>query len=368
MRRYFSATALVIAILITAYFGYILTNIKGSDSSSFVSMITGPVSDTAFGGLLSSPYINDSLPHFKYKQIADSINSIKEYRERENNGIKSGESLGRVGAYVITKPDNSLYGSAEYNRIMTHISDSLQKLISDSLTRSPGNKNIDSVKTELRYEITQRVNDAMRIRFRGSEKQDGQYYLSLGGYTLHHDSRFYIDKGTYNLMYVKWDSVTKRKYDSTRIGHYESKQIPVRYAAGDNNILIPISINTYNILATLLKVAFIFLLFIGLYVFIGMPVQILLNISKGKAFTEKNIHMFRVMSIVLFISTIISIFGPYILHIVFYKLIPSEFKLPGMFPTLINNLYLILIALILFFISRAFKKGYMLQKEQELTV
>ena len=368
-RKHFNAIALMIAILTTLYFIYIITTMKGFEgSSSVTSIVTGPINnDSVFGGLLSSPYINDTLPHYKYKQTADSLDRINQAREMDNNSIGNGQSVGQIGVYAIGKNKDNFIDRTYINDM-----DSLNKLIADSLKKSINIKKLNSIQIRERDdEISHRLNELMRIKqqeIEDKEKNDELYYLGLKGYTLDNDSKFYLKNGAYNLLYVKWDSVVKRKYDSTNVGHYESKPIGVRYASRDKRLLIPISKGTYNILITLLNVVFFFLLFISVYIFIGMPVQILINISKGRAFTEKNIWMFKTMSIVLFIYILISTFGQYLLRLLFYKLIPPDFKLPNMMQSLIDNLYFILVSLTLFFISRAFKKGYQLQKEQDLTV
>ena len=74
------------------------------------------------------------------------------------------------------------------------------------------------------------------------------------------------------------------------------------------------------------------------------------------------------MSVLLFIYSIGSLLMPYILYLLFSSLIPSEFKTPSLVENVINNFYPLLIAIVLFLISKAFQKGYRIQQEQDLTI
>ena len=74
------------------------------------------------------------------------------------------------------------------------------------------------------------------------------------------------------------------------------------------------------------------------------------------------------MAYVLFFCTFLKVFFPYILNFFYRKMIPDEFHLEPLSSAIINNIYLFLIALVLFFVGKAFQKGYNLQEEEELTV
>jgi len=76
------------------------------------------------------------------------------------------------------------------------------------------------------------------------------------------------------------------------------------------------------------------------------------------------------MSIVLFIITLLTIFMPYVFRLFYQKIIPEEFTLtlPSLWQSVFNNLYMLLIAIALFIIGKAFQKGYKLQQEQDLTI
>ena len=172
----------------------------------------------------------------------------------------------------------------------------------------------------------------------------------------------------FNIAYVKWDSVIKRKYDSTKTGHYERKQIPVRYSTDDKRILIPINKKKHDFFKSALVVFIFTSIFFLIYIFIGLPIQILIDISKGKAFTKENIRRFKLMAYVLFFCTFLKVFSPYIMDFIYRKIIPKEFHLEPVSTAIINNIYLFLIALVLFFVGNAFQRGYKLQQDQVLTI
>jgi len=132
--------------------------------------------------------------------------------------------------------------------------------------------------------------------------------------------------------------------------------------------MIPISYKEYKFISTSLSILSITFIFLLVYILLGLPIQILINISRGKAFIKKNIQMFRQMSVALFIYSLLAIFFPYLLRVLFWKTIPDDFILPRIWESVFNNLYTVLVAVGLFLIGKAFQKGYMLQEEQDLTV
>jgi hypothetical protein len=227
---------------------------------------------------------------------------------------------------------------------------------------------IEKLKEEtgnITWRMNVRSNELLKER---QKKEQKLYYLGLQGYHLHHNSQFFVQNGNYYLTVVKWDSVIKRQYDSTKIGHYERKVISVRYSTDDKRILIPISKKKYDFFKSALVVFLFLSIFFLIYIFFGLPIQILIDISKSKAFTKENIRRFKLMAYVLFFCTFLKVFSPYILNFFYRKMIPDEFSLEPVISAIVNNIYLFLIALVLFFIGKAFQRGYKLQQEQDLTI
>ena len=194
------------------------------------------------------------------------------------------------------------------------------------------------------------------------------YYLSLSNYVAEPEVRFFIDNGTYHLAYVVYDSVVKRTYDSVKLGHYERKEIKVRYSKEENKVLIPVTKSWFTVLST-----FILLLQWGaiaaLAMFtVGLPVQILISISKGQAFTPKNIYRLRAIAIFFLVYGIIAVTAPYLLHFIFRHQIPYELQMRAGILAFMNQLIYFFIAAIVFILSVAFKNGYRLQQEQNLII
>ena len=370
MRKYrISIIATILAVLITSYFALILFfTTTSTGPSPMSSIISYPENDTSFNSLSFSTYINDSLPHYEYRRIEDSLKQIRFAKELDNKSGGSGQGFGSLSFYAIDKDRNDLhYDLVKEDPALKQMQDSLD-IISKKFNNVTDRDSINRIKEEsgnIIWRINVRSNELLKERQKIKQKF---YYLGLEGYQLHYDSEFFVQNGNYYITVVKWDSVIKRKYDSTKVGHYERKEISVRYSKDDKRILVPISKKNHAFFQTALVIFLFLAIFFLIYVFFGLPIQILIDISKGKAFTKENIRRFKLMAYVLFFCTFLKVFFPYILNFFYRKMIPDEFSLEPMISAIVNNIYLFLIALVLFFIGQAFQRGYNLQQEQDLTI
>ena len=369
MRKYsISLIAIFIAALITSYIICARTTWSSSfEMSSMYSTIDVPEEDTAFGGLFYDPFINDSLPHYIYERIKDSVKRIKDQIILTNKSSSFGVSYGAFGFESAEK--RPIFGPRPIER-----QDSLLKLMDDSVQRIytmfPGNTYDDSVKranyiAELSWRYNLRVN---KLSQEDRTKAERVYFLTLNGYSTDFENKFFIQDEKFYLAVVKWDSVRKRTYDSINVGHYVRKEIPVRYSAEDKKIQIPLSKKKYDLLNSLFTILFYVFLFGMIFIFFGLPVQILINISRGNAFTKRNIKRLNIMALVLFVYASLTMLAPYMIKFIFRKLIPEELRLESFSSRIEANLYLFLIAIVLFIIGKAFQKGYNLQEEEDLTV
>jgi len=100
----------------------------------------------------------------------------------------------------------------------------------------------------------------------------------------------------------------------------------------------------------------------------GYPIQFLVRISKGKAFTEKNINGLKAITVLMFVYLIFSILLPFLIRFIFSKFIHPLFKPLSVYQLLSDKIVILFVLTIVFAIYLAFKKGYKLQQEQELTV
>ena len=319
--RIFSWVASITALLFLAYFLMLDLAITGGTSIDYATArgITTPTStpenDTAFGGIFMNDFsIDKSLPHYIYQQKADSIKTIKDNLDWQNKSIAG--SGGRV----------SFIGYATIEKIPF-----------------PGKKVVHSPAPK-----TDSVN----------------YYLTLPGYSLDYDNKFFVADDRYYLAVVEWEP----QHKSGREGRYIRKQIPVRYAAESKEIMIPIKKGQYKTVAILFRVGFLLIILAWVYTIIGLPIQLLINISRGKAFTLKNISILRFIAFMVFGMSMINILAPYLLRLLLHNNVPAEFHREPFLNVLVNNFNAFLLSIVAFIVSIAFKKGYNLQQEQELTV
>ncbi len=368
-----SIIALIFGLLGILYFSFTNWLLTQSSTGPFPMdwSINIPTDDTSFGGLLYTPIISDSLPHYKYKLIDDSIKQKKEVRDRVNRCFGPGRSFGSIGVYAITQDVN--FRAEMENRSNEPISKAMLDSITKMLSTPYLIMDSDSIKkkNEMLEDIMQRYRLRQDSLFKADVKQrenKQDYFFALNNYNLDYESKFYLRNGTSNLLYTKYDSVVKRKYDSTKVGHYESKQIPIRYNTEEKKILIPISKRLYKMLEWVITILIYVIQFLSTYIFLGLPFQILFNISRGRAFQISNIKMFKTMAFVLFAYTVWQMISPYLLHFLFRHKIPSDFTLDDFKYALLSNLNMLLLSVGLFVIAKAFKQGYKLQQEQDLTV
>ena len=369
-RKSISVIAIAIASIYVLYFISLTTQtsytLSGSDTGGYTFSI--PEEDSAFGGIFFVPDINDSLIHYQYKHIEDSIHQITEKIKLDNRGIaSSGMSF---GALSVTSIEDESSGGMDFSsdRILVGLLDSLELLGHDPEIQQQIRGGTNAKK------LLEEVNERRRLRYnelvyQQQAKKETLYYLGLNGYDKkEHTTEFFLDKGTNNLAYFVTDSVRKGLYSSINDGHYERKRIAIRYAADDRRVLIPLTKRQYQIAAAALKIVVYGIIFLGIYIMVGLPLQILINISKGRAFTLQNIQRFNIMAIALLIAALTSIFTPYLLRLFYRSIIPDEFILKPFLETSYNQLSSLLLALGVFLIGKAFKRGYTLQQENSLTI
>ncbi|HEX6334511.1 MAG TPA: DUF2975 domain-containing protein [Flavisolibacter sp.] len=371
LKRTVSIVAITVALLITLYFFAVRSLITSSSTGPFGGTwaIDMPNSDTAFGGLFYAHYIDDSLPYYRYRRIDDSIKRIKDAISLNNRSMGSGTSIGPVAVMEITAYKPFWWeNTAAKDPVMKSLQDSAD-MLDKAIAATENHDSLENIKQllgDVRWRINVHSNQKLRDEHHYAEKQ---YYLGLNGYTPRDQhTQFFLDENGFNLAYVVWDSVHRRTFDSTVYGHYERKKIPVRYAAAERRILIPITKQQHRYAALALEWGWFPLLFLGIYLFIGLPLQIVLNISKGRAFTIKNIHRFRLMSVASLVYALLGTFLPYVLRLIFQDLIPHELELVSFSRNLFSQISTYFMALVLYLISLAFQKGYSLQQDNSLTI
>ena len=178
------------------------------------------------------------------------------------------------------------------------------------------------------------------------------YFISVPHYILDNKFNAYYRDGNYYL---------KHKI-SNRV-----EPIKVAYLAETKSILIPISEKAYNI-AWIGFLAIIVPASIGLlYILLGLPINILISISRGKVFTKVNIIDLHLVAYSLLGFAFAQMLMPYIIKLFLAGRIPATFSI-SFTELLSSEVTDFIIGFIILVIARAFAKGYKLQQEQDLTI
>ncbi len=357
-----SISAIVILLI------YLFNTSGHSVNNGQSSFITTPESDTAFGGIFYTPSFPENIPYSTYKKIEKDFIERKEKIRIINEGdFLNGLSFGFIG--VRNSP--IILDSVE-------LPTKLFVLDSSKIVRKKIDAIIEYIRIEkdstkinyytYTYDSLKNIYD--RIEFNKIYIESNQkyysHYLSLAGYEFkENDTKFYMNKGSFNLAVVNWNNETNA---NQRNGEYKNKVIDVRYSSANKAILIPISKIKYETLRTLLMIIITLLTGVSLYFFLGLPFQVLLNISRGNAFCSDNIKYIKQTTYVSSFFYVLSVTLPYLFYLIFKHRIPEEIYHNTFLTTLVNNFYGLLVILTLFMVKKAFQNGYNLQQEQDLTV
>ena len=193
-----------------------------------------------------------------------------------------------------------------------------------------------------------------------------KYFIQLNGFTLKTHADFFIKKDKYFVNHIIWDRIYS--------GHpSEKKETSLRYSPGsldfttDSALLIPISKKSYLILEKVVEVLSITLILFLLYTFYVLPGKVLVSIASGQPFTKKNIKRLNITGWVLLISAILPQLILITIEWIMRNRIPNEIHFPFLLSILDHRLILIA-GLAVLLIANAFKRGYKLQQEQDLTI
>lgn len=192
------------------------------------------------------------------------------------------------------------------------------------------------------------------------------YFIGLHDYKLKDESsKFYTRNGTFHLLYPVWDTILP---GGSKKGHYASKQIAVRYSASRNTLYIPVSKNMSWFYRFILYVAGFGGIAFCFYVLIGLPLKVIINIARGRAFIPQNYKTFKLMSITLFTLCLLKVFFPYIFRLIYSGMIPADFESYSVLGRMAGDWFAYLLVVMLFLIGKAFQRGYQLQQDQNLTI
>jgi hypothetical protein len=209
-----------------------------------------------------------------------------------------------------------------------------------------------------------------------------QYYIKLNGWTLltktsvftetNYDAirfwgnpdsvEFYV-RG--NQPYIR--KVLKKKYRVKDGTDYYLADIPVkfRFSYEDKCLMIPVSETVKRVLDIIFLCFGIFLMVFILMLFVKFIVFVF-DLSKGKAFTDKNLKSLKFISLSLLIYPIFLLFLNLVTRLIFSNYFTPDVVLSS--DTYATPWKIILLGFVFYVLYLAFKTGKALKDEHDLTV
>lgn len=206
-------------------------------------------------------------------------------------------------------------------------------------------------------------------------EQEKRYYLTLNDFALKHDiSRFAVVNGVRQLRYV---NEIPREDHVVEYGKPVVVNVPYIFSTETNRggsfaekkngrVLIEISKRSHEVLGVVMWGGFL-LLIIYSYLIFALPLKIIIRISQGKAFSEKNVRALHIIAVALLAMSWVGIVLRFILQFIFRNTLTDEVFVPVR-ALLQESLASMVVAIAVLATAKAFRKGLSLQKEQEFTI
>ncbi len=204
------------------------------------------------------------------------------------------------------------------------------------------------------------------IGFIGATQTHSYWYDWYGDKKSHLDPNYYISIPNYDLP-PQHTFLYRDHRNFLARNHLDTTEIKVAYLSQSKTILIPVSESSYTFIRNFLFVLVVLATLIGIYIFIAIPIVILVNISGGHVFTRKNIRNLYLLAYTTLAYMLIQLLMPYVVCLFFLKKIPDAFAI-SFTDIFVSKCLTLLIGTILLAIASAFAKGYKLQQEQDLTI
>lgn len=208
-----------------------------------------------------------------------------------------------------------------------------------------------------------------------------QYYIVLDGWTLNLKKKVFTQTDTSHIQvwygldsvefYVKDNQayirkVMKKTFGSKNDPDYYLTDIPVkfRFHDKDKSLMIPVSKavkNTMDVIILVLGICLaVYLLWLVLEFF-----AFILDLSRGKVFTDKNIKSLRLIGVSLLIIPIILFLLNLLTRLIFNSYFTPDVVLSNVYISLWK---IIVVGFVFYVLYRAFKAGKALKDEHNLTV
>jgi len=213
----------------------------------------------------------------------------------------------------------------------------------------------------------------------------GRYLITQDTFLQHHYTYlyhpiFYSRRGKVYKKYIQMDSLTHhQQMFGKRLeqwneyhGHWTSKEIHYRvaqlglyYGPESRTILVETSKRIYWIRTVLYYIEFfVSALLVFRYVLIGF-FSILVRLARGQAFSPRTYRELLYMSLVILAFPVLDIVPTLVTHLIYGYTFTGDMELDLDWS---SDLKFLIAAVAIFLIANAFKKGYRLQQEHELTV
>lgn len=367
LKEKFSRIAVIITVLLVAFFVYIFISLRFSNFSSFSKngySYSWPINDTTFTNAFYSYDINDSLPYYQYRHTEDSFKRIAHEIDQQNKGhyFKT-SSWSFIGFSKIRNPFklNERVKAREL-QIKQRI-DSI-RLVAKSIKNPDSLEHLADYEKEVFQQWAFKKNDEI---YDTLSPNDFDYFITLKGYKIPYDDKFFVQHGNFYIAHLVQDR-TKKKANGEAGTYFIRKQVKSRYHEAENSISIPVSRQWYSIINSTAFILSILFWIVYAYIIFGLPVSILLSISKGKAFTARNIRDMKIIYRFLLIIGLLKSVYPYLQEWIFSDYIKGNYIATEGTNSFISALPLLLSGVAVFLICKAFQKGYKLQQEEDFTV
>lgn len=270
--------------------------------------------------------LNDSLPHYQYKELEDSLAQIESVKKMNNKLLIEGFSLGILGFY-------------------TEIKDSIY---------------IDSITQESKI----------------VERKKANHYLGLSNYYLNSNHyQIFRDSGKSYLKYPVWTKIDSAK--KSRTGYYAVKALNVDVSElsqekiyqfnTPRTLYIPVSKTKFNTLKIIIGGLQTLLAIFSFIVIFLMPIWVLKDIANNACFEERTYKRLFLISITILTNCFINTISPYLIRWFLADTIPDAFSL-NLALSLKEMISSLIAGYIILILAFAFRKGHQLQQEQTLTI
>lgn len=363
----FSRIAVIITAVIIGLLTYVFISFRFFSYSTISSngySYNWPTDDTTFRNAFYTYEINDSLPHYQYRQTEDSFKRIAYEIDQQNKGhFFHTKSWSVFGFSKIRNPFKL------NNRVKAR--ELLFKERIDSIRQAAAAlKDPDSLNrlNEYEKELTQTWSFGKYDEIYDTlAPDDFDYFITLNGYKLPYDDKFFVQHGNFYIAHLVRDN-SKKKENGEASTYFTRKQVESRYHENENSISIPVSRSWYTILNSTAFILTILFWIVYVYIIFGLPASILLSVSRGKAFTAGNIRDMKVIYWFLIITGLLKSVFPYLKEWFFSAYIKGNYIAIEGANSFISALPLLLSGAAVFLICKAFQKGYKLQQEEDFTV